>query len=83
MLSSEKYIGETGRNIHTRMKEHMNDVRMKRELSAMEALQRDIANREQYFKCNIRRVYGNDVTLRKITEEVDIRRERAGSYTIK
>ena len=31
MLSSEKYIGETGRNIHTRMKEHMNDLRMKRE----------------------------------------------------
>ena len=27
----EKYIGETGRNIHARMKEHMNDLRMKRE----------------------------------------------------
>ena len=34
--------------------------------------------REQDFKCNVRGVYGNDASMRQITEAVDIRRERAG-----
>ena len=32
---NDKYIGETGRNGHARMQEHMNDYRMKKENSVM------------------------------------------------
>ena len=74
----ERYIGETGRTARARTKEHLNDLRMKRETSV---LWRHCKEKHEgkivTFKCNVRDVYGQDATLRQIAEAVDIRREQA------
>ena len=57
----------------------MNDLRMMRQSSVMwRHCGERHENREQDFKCNVRGVYGNDATMRKIIESVYIRGERAG-----
>ena len=74
----ERYIGETGRTARARTKEHLNDLRMKRETSVLWRHCREKHDGKIVtFKCNVRDVYGQDATMRQIAEAVDIRRELA------
>ena len=73
---NDKYIGETGRNGHARTREHMNEYKMKKESSVMwrHCVEKHDSN-EQEFKFKIRQVFGEDTTLRQVTEAIEIRRE--------
>ena len=73
----DKYIGESGRNARARTKEHLNDLKMKRENSVLWRHCREKHNGEiGRFECNVRDVFGQDATLRQIAEAVDIRRDK-------
>ena len=75
----EKYIGETGRCANSRLREHMNDYKLKKEASVLwRHCKEKHEGKKQKFKCNVREVFGKDATLRQISEAVDIRREKAG-----
>ena len=73
---NDKYIGETGRNGHARTREHMNEYKMKKESSVMwrHCVEKHDSN-EQEFKFKVRQVFGEDTTLRQVTEAIEIRRE--------
>ena len=74
----DKYIGESARCARTRTKEHLNDLKLKRESSVLWRHCREKHDGElETFKCSVRDVFGQDATLRQITEAVDIRRESA------
>ena len=80
---NDKYIGETGRNGHARTREHMNDYKLKKENSIMwRHCKEKHEGREQEFKFGVRQVFGEDTTLRQITEAIDIRREGSINNTM-
>ena len=56
----------------------LNDLKLKRESSVLWRHCREKHDGEiETFKCSVRDVFGQDATLRQITEAVDIRRESA------
>ena len=73
----DKYIGESGRSARARTKEHVSDLKMKRESSVLWRHCREKHDGDiQTFEYSVRDVYGQDATLRQVTEAVDIRREK-------
>ena len=73
----EKYIGETGRNGFTRGKEHADDLRKKSEKSVLYRHYRDKHHGEEQptYEMRIRKVFGEDATMRQITEAITIKNE--------
>ena len=73
----DKYIGESGRSARARTKELVSDLKMKRESSVLWRHCREKHDGDiQTFEYSVRDVYGQDATLRQVTEAVDIRREK-------
>ena len=75
---NEHYIGETGRCANVRLKEHIQDYRMKKENSVMwrHCSERHDGERKK-FKSKVKQIFGSDATLRQVSEAVGIKREAA------
>ena len=72
----DKYIGETGRNGHARTKEHLVEYKMKKEGSVMwRHCEEKHEKNEKEFEYKIRGIFGEDATLRQVTEALDIKKE--------
>ena len=73
-----KYIGETGRSAWARSKEHANDYKRKKEHSVLwRHCKEKHESKEQEFMYQVRDMFGEDATLRQVSEAVDIKREKA------
>ena len=72
----ERYIGETGRCGKERCKEHAEELKKKKESSVLWRHCKEKHDGEkQEFAYKVRQVFGNDATLRQLTESIDIKRE--------
>ena len=73
-----KYIGETGRSAWARSKEHVNDYKRKKDSSVLwRHCKEKHDGKEQEFVFQVKDVFGEDATLRQVSEAVDIKRENA------
>merc|ERR1711963_1287974 len=72
----ERYIGETGRCGKERCKEHAEELMKNKESSVLWRHCKEKHDGEkQEFTYKVRQVFGNDATLRQLTESIDIKRE--------
>ena len=76
MLCADKYIGESGRSVRARTKEHVSDLNMKRKSFVLWRHCRE--KNDGDIEYSVRYVFGQDATLRQVTETVDTRREKPG-----
>ena len=72
----ERYIGETGRCGKERCKEHAEDLKKKKESSVLwRHCKEKHGGEKQEFVYKVKQIFGNDATLRQVTEAIDIKRE--------